>query len=172
MQKDLQGVKTRILVTDRSRWPKAVFGLCVLLSILATGCDYRIKIHQRIEPVMYDRSPLIRAMGKLSDAEFEKQVQEHPEWINQKSKHLPDNANNSVLTACAITSRTNQVRILIMHGADVQEAIKWCERYNYKDCMELILKISKELENSKNMAPIKGKQGVRSSRGAKGLPLE
>lgn len=149
MQKDSVGVKARILVTDRSRWPKAILGLCVLLSVLATGCDYRIKVQERIEPVMYDRSPLIRAMDKLSDNEFEKQVQEHPEWINQKSKHLPDNANNSVLTACAITSRTNQVRILIMHGADVQEAIKWCERYNYKDCISLIQKVSKELESSR-----------------------
>jgi hypothetical protein len=76
---------------------------------------------------------------------FEKEVKQHPEWVNQKSKLLDDRANRSVLTAAAITALTNHVRVLISGGADVADALRWCERYNFPDGTRLILDVSKDL---------------------------
>jgi hypothetical protein len=76
---------------------------------------------------------------------FEKAVKQHPEWVNQKSKLLDDRANRSVLTDALLTARTNHVRVLISSGADVADALKWCERYNFPDGERLIMYVCRDL---------------------------
>lgn len=116
--------------------------LCVALA----GCSDRVKVVVTDEPVMSDRSPLLneREMDKLSLAEFDKTVREHPEWVNKKSEQFPDSESLSVLSAYAITARTNHVRILIRNGADVMEALQWSKRNQCPECTRLILNVCNE----------------------------
>lgn len=120
-----------------------VFGY-VLFCLLLTGCGWRVSVVKKIEPVMYDGSPLFKVIEMESFTEFEKKVGQHPEWMNQKSKHLPDSENLSVLTAVAITARTNYVRVLIKNGADVAEALEWSKRNQCPNGMQLIVDVCKE----------------------------
>ena len=114
----------------------------VVVLALVLGCDRAVQVKVTKEPVMYDRSPLIRLADKASFQEFEAAVTSHPEWINQKSKVIPH--DRGALAACAIMARTNHVRILIQHGADVQEALAWFEQENWEEPAQLITRVQAE----------------------------
>jgi len=124
----------------------------VLLCLLTTGCANRTK-QARPRGVQCDISPLNFLVDKNpSIEEFQTTINQHPEWVNQKSRLIPDNANISPLTGVAITARTNYARVLISNNADVAEALMWCKRYNCPEGTQLILDLCKELGKSSVMA--------------------
>ena len=119
----------------------------MLIFIWLMRYSYRIPVVRvTAMPVLADRSPLIQMLDKITPEEFEKQVRQHPEWVNQKSSLLDDRPNRSVLTDATIAALTNQVRLLIINGADVPDALRWCKRYDYPDGTRLVLDVCKELK--------------------------
>jgi hypothetical protein len=109
---------------------------------LLGACNWRVRVEKH--GVEDDSSPLIWMLRDASLEEFEAAVREHPAWIEQKSRHLPDNANQTPLAAAAILAQTNHVRLLIRYGADVREAVRWCKRYDFSEGIELIQSVCRE----------------------------
>lgn len=129
---------------------KAIYALTTALIALlvgVAGCESRLVIEE--QPVEYDRSPLIWMLRDASLEEFELAVREHPEWIDQKSRHLPDEANKSPLTAALLLGLTNHVNVLLRHGADVREAERWCKQYDFPEGIDLLNSVCEELERQK-----------------------
>lgn len=114
--------------------------------LILTGCDSRVKVVIDSVPAEDDRSPLQYMVDKRSLKEFEDEVVAHPEWINRKASYLSYADNYSVLSGCAIIGKTNHVRILIQHGADVKEALEWCKSEGEDSAANLIRQVYKECE--------------------------
>lgn len=118
---------------------------CAMVAALALvlGCDRPVQVRITKTPVMYDRSPLIRLADKASFQEFEAAVTSHPEWINQKSKVIPN--DHGALAACAIMARTNHVRLLIQHGAGVPGVLARFKQEKWEEPAQLITHVQAEL---------------------------
>lgn len=137
-------IRVSVVLVKRWRRSVVVFGYIPFYFLIA-GCGCGFKVEKVVTGVQCDASPLIILMDQLPIEEFQATVIQHPEWVNQKSTHLPDSGNLSPLTSAAITARTNYVRVLIQGGADVEEALMWSKRYNCPAITQLILDVSKEL---------------------------
>lgn len=131
------GERTSRLTFTKMRWA------LTFLLIVVVGCN--VKKMNCVEAVASDVSPLRQTMERDSMEEFQNKILLHPQWVNQKSKSLPDCNNMSVLVSAAITCRTNHVRLLIQNGADVEDAINWCKRNKTRpECTNLILTVYKQ----------------------------
>ncbi|MDD5519618.1 MAG: hypothetical protein PHI84_02255 [Kiritimatiellae bacterium] len=94
------------------------------------------------------QNPFDLMMDRLSFEEFEQEIIKHPELINHKdpSPNIPESSRGSILSGAAILMKTNHVKMLISHGADVDEAIDWNSKYGSTNAIELLIKISREIK--------------------------
>jgi hypothetical protein len=94
--------------------------------------------------------PLLMALEhNVSDKAFEELVRGHPELINTPS-NIDDPFTMPILVLSAKMKRTNYVRILIAHGADVEEGERWLDRYGPEEARQLLkMAKSEQMPNGK-----------------------
>ena len=100
-------------------------------------------IQPKVTPIMAVRSPLEEALDYESpDQKFEELVKTHSGWLPFRSQatDLP------ILATCAMLNKTNHIRILIAHGADVNESLKLLEAASIGDAAELLRAVASEIE--------------------------
>ena len=127
----------------------AVFEAIVIISLIASRVSYVAKVIHT--PVMYVTNPLKEALEyDASDKRFEELVKRGPDWM----AHRPDNGGKlswPILADCALLERTNYVRILVAHGADVDAAMKCLKEAGSDDAIALLQQI--RTEHSSKVAP-------------------
>jgi hypothetical protein len=103
---------------------------------------YRIVLTPTMRNVTVVESPLEMALRyEASDAKFQELVQEDPEWMSYRSKI----SDMPILANCAAAKKTNYVRILIAHGADLEAAVTWLEKYQADEPLQLIREVESQL---------------------------
>ena len=107
--------------------------------------SFRVDIKPTITPISGNANPLETALRfESSEAKFEELVKAHPYWISFRPKER-DSFNHSILESCAISRKTNYIRILIAHGADVEVAIKMLSRPPvFEDAIKLLRQVQTE----------------------------
>lgn len=86
------------------------------------------------------QSPLELALDYESpDEKFEELVKANRGWI----PYRPPLSDFTILADCAILKKTNHIRILVAHGADVKDAINSLEAAGMRDAAELIRAVAK-----------------------------
>jgi len=118
-----------------------------ILLILIFASGYR-SVHifvKRNAPVL---NPLALALEYESpDRKFEELVKQYPSWMRYRAPLGDNESGMSILTRCAIVKNTNYVRILIAHGADVEETATELNRVGANDAIALLCQTQSELKN-------------------------
>ena len=86
-------------------------------------------------------NPLDMALKyEASDGRFEENVQKWLSWVSYRAttNDMP------ILADCALEMKTNYIRILISHGADVDQALRCLEEAGFADAMNLIRQVQSE----------------------------
>jgi hypothetical protein len=116
-------------------------GLAIIEAfVIATliGSKTKILVQQTETPIIPVRSPLQLALEyDASDRRFEELVTNHPGWISYIPRN-PGGNNWPILAECALSKKTNYVRVLIENGADIEEAIKHLNEVGAEDAIQLL----------------------------------
>jgi len=90
-------------------------------------------------------SPLECALDfESSDRKFEELVNTNPKWVEYQVTDPSGAKHGTILSSCALVRRTNYVRILITHGADVEEAVKSLKKVEADDAIKLLRQVQSE----------------------------
>jgi len=117
----------------------AIIEAVIIVGLIASRSHLVFKVIRA--PVVAKDSPLRQALEYESpDEKFEELVTKYPEWILYSS-HIPG-SDTSILEDCALLKRTNYVRILIAHGADVEKAVKSLAQTGCDDAVNLLREAS------------------------------
>ncbi len=114
----------------------AIIQAVIIVGLIASRSHLVLKVIRA--PVAAKDSPLRQALEYESpDEKFEELAKKYPEWISYRSDD-PGSANSSILEDCALLKRTNYVRILIAHGADVEQAVKGLKQAGADEAINLL----------------------------------
>lgn len=80
------------------------------------------------------------------DDMFEQLASRYADWIREPNRHTND---KSYLSSCALLRETNYVRILIKHGANVEETVKWLEANDLTDRVTWIRELASQVNKVK-----------------------
>ena len=106
---------------------------------LLVASKTQIQIKPTLTPVMAVQSPLELALEyELPDGKFEKLVKENAAWIPFRSP----GSGSTILADCALLKKSNHVRILIAHGANIDDAIESLKNVSADDAIELLRQIA------------------------------
>jgi hypothetical protein len=109
----------------------------IIIVVLAAN-HYRVVLQPSFAPVTVTESPLHLALDyESSDAKFEQLVNEHSGWIAYRSPV----SGMPILASCAIAMKTNYVRILIAHGADVQKTRESLQKIGAEEALNLLREV-------------------------------
>lgn len=110
--------------------------------------SFRVVLQPTIKPVSAEVNPLQTALRyDASEKKFEEIVSAYPDWIYFRGSD-PNTWNYTILESCAILNKTNYVRILIRHGANVDEAIKTLSRPpSFTNAVNLLRAVQVELKS-------------------------
>ena len=78
-----------------------------------------------------------------SDKKFEELVRQYRFLISARTS-IEGVANSPILADCAILERTNYVRILIENGANVQDALRYLEKIEAQNAINLLRYVEAE----------------------------
>ena len=121
----------------------AVIVEAVVIMLLVTT-QKRLVIVRSSAPALPPLNQLELAIDYESpDKKFEELVRQHPYLISARIS-IKGFAARTILADCAILERTNYVRILIENGADVEDAVKFLERIEAKDAINLLRQVQTE----------------------------
>ena len=130
-------------ITKLHLWAAFAIIEAVVIALLVAS-RVRLVVKQTESPVMAVTSPLKLALEyEASDEKFENLVKEYPEWISYRSSNKGA-FNWPILADCALLKRTNYVRILIAHGADVEEAVEYLKQTGSEDAIDLLRQVQGE----------------------------
>ena|ERR1019366_5298093 len=115
--------------------------IVVIAGILIIGYRAGVRVHLRrtVRAVRKVEHPLYLAvMSSQPTDQFTALVESHPALVNVKAKSWDGCEPPSLLAMCADLGRTDYVRILIAHGADVNDATNYLSRYDDPRAVTLI----------------------------------
>lgn len=83
----------------------------------------KVEVSRNYKPAAQNANPLLNAIDStMSDQEFESLVKHNPQYIAQKERRIGKRPlEYSILSDCVLARKTNLAKILIRHGADVEE---------------------------------------------------
>lgn len=120
----------------------AVLEALVIVALIAS--PYRIVVQRSYVPSESVVNPLKAALEyEASDKKFEELVKSGADWMWHRSD-IDGKLGWPVLADCAFLLRTNYVRILVIHGADVEKAIKCLKEVNSDDAIALLQQVRTE----------------------------
>ena len=112
----------------------AIIEAVIIVSLLASR--FRVQVRKTIAHTV--ANPLVTALEyDSSDQKFEELVNKYPEYINYRSKN-EGSFNWPILADCAFSKRTNWVRILVAHGADVDVALQCVQELDAEEAVMLL----------------------------------
>jgi hypothetical protein len=123
----------------------------LLVSLFASG--YRgIRVIVKPNPVSFN--PLeLAAEFEAPDKKFEELVKKYPSWMRYRKPLSKNESGMSILTSCAIMKNTNYVRILIVNGANVEEAVTELNKVGADGAIKLLRQLQSESRVQKEAAP-------------------
>ena len=120
----------------------AVVEAIIIFGLVVTRSRIYVAVEQSFE--YSGRHPLKLALSYESpDSKFEELTMQYPEWVSHRSNY-EGAANWPILADCALDMRTNYIRILISHGADVDQALRCLEELDLYDAVNLIRRVQSE----------------------------
>lgn len=128
----------------RVLWALVILEAIIIAALITSR--YRIIIRPTLTPIRVVESPLELALRyDASDAKFEELVTEDPEWTAYRGT----TSDWPILANCAFAKKTNYVRILIAHGANVKEAVKSLEKVDADEAVNLLRQVESELKSQR-----------------------
>ena len=82
-----------------------------------------------------------------SDEKFKELLTQFPEFVNQHSKNT-GSLGSPILADCALLQKTNYIRILLTHGADIELAIESLRDIDAQEAIELLRQVANGKEKS------------------------
>jgi hypothetical protein len=96
------------------------------------------------------KNPLyVAVFGRMPAEHFETLVASNANWVNQVDESIVTDDSPSILYLCAELGLTNHVKILIQHGANVDDAIAYGAKYGRTDRVALIKYCQQSLDGRK-----------------------
>ena len=126
----------------------ALLQAAIILFLIILVIQRSVRIEVKKDYVSVFQSPLELALEyDSSDVRFGELLQKFPQSIFHRSQF----GNNSILSDCALLRKTNYARILIQHGADVEEAIRASTKREDDEAVQMLRQLQASVVVTTNL---------------------